>query len=57
MQKCKILRPHTDITNDSLCNSCTSASRKNDNDKNNDGTETVTNTETNSVTTNDEEKN
>ena len=54
MQKCENSTPNTDITNDSLCNSCTSASRKNDNDKNNDGTETVTNTEINSVITNDE---
>ena len=57
MQKCKNLTPNTDITNDSLCNSCTSARRKFNNNKINCGTETVTNTETNSVTINNEEEN
>ena len=28
LQKCKNLAPNTDITNDNLCNNCTSASRK-----------------------------
>ena len=54
LQKCRNLTSNTYVTNDSICNSCTSASRNNNNNKNNGGTETVINLETNSVTTNDE---
>ena len=46
-QKCENLKPHTDLTNDSIY-SCTSTTRNIDN-----GIKKVTNTETNTVTTND----
>ena len=57
MQKCKNSAPNADTTNDSLCNSSTSASKNNDNNKNTSRAETVTSTETNWVTTNDEGNN
>mmetsp|Transcript_17156 Transcript_17156/g.19647 ORF Transcript_17156/g.19647 Transcript_17156/m.19647 type:complete len:212 (-) Transcript_17156:162-797(-) len=53
-QKCKNATPNTDSTNDSICNSSTSASKNNDMIKNTGGAKTVTNTDTNTVTTNDE---
>ena len=46
-KKCEHPMSNTDTTNDNTCNSCTSAGRNIDNGK-------VTNTETKSVTTNDE---
>ena len=46
LQKSGSLTPNTDITNNSICNSSTSASRNINNNRNNGGTETVTNKET-----------
>ena len=56
-KRCEYLKPNTDTTNDSLCNSSTGASKNNNNDKNTGGTATVTNTKTNTVTTNNEVNN